>query len=112
MNCHCGSGADLEACCGPLLRGERQAATPEELMRSRYTAYVVGDGAYLWRTWHPRTRPAAVDTADGPEWTGLRILEATGDVVEFEAAHVGGVLHERSRFARRGGRWMYLDGDT
>ncbi len=85
-------------------------------MRSRYSAFVVGDGDYLWRTWHPSTRPESV-TAHGVEWTGLTILDVvdggTGDqegVVEFEAAHRDGALRERSRFARRGGRWMYVDG--
>ena len=113
--CLCGGGA-WATCCGPLLAGERQAGTAEELMRSRYSAFVVGDGDYLWRTWHPATRPESV-TAHGVEWTGLTVLDvvdgAVGDqegVVEFEAAHRDGALRERSRFARRGGRWMYVDG--
>lgn len=85
-------------------------------MRSRYSAFVVGDGDYLWRTWHPRTRPQAVD-ATGVEWLRLEILDVVsggeGDdegVVEFNAHHADGVLHERSRFARRAGRWFYVDG--
>ena len=81
-------------------------------------AFVVGDAAYLARTWHPRTRPADLDAATGPAWRGLTVL-ATADgreddsigEVEFEAAHDGGVLHERSRFIRRAGRWVYVDGD-
>ncbi len=85
-------------------------------MRSRYSAFVVGDENYLWRTWHPRTRPDSVD-ASGTKWLGLRILDVVaggeGDshgVVEFEARFVGGVLRERSRFERRAGRWFYVDG--
>lgn len=87
-------------------------------MRSRYSAFVVGDGEYLWRTWHPRTRPAVVDPDPGTVWTGLEILDTmageaadSSGIVEFRASYRGGVLHERSRFERRGGRWLYLDGD-
>ena len=80
-------------------------------MRSRYSAFVVGDADYLWRTWHPRTRPDEVQPDPATQWTGLEILEGTEDVVEFRAHHEQGVLHERSRFAQRAGRWFYLDGD-
>lgn len=118
--CPCGTGTTYDACCGPLHRGARQAATAEELMRSRYAAYAVGEGDHVFRTWHPRTRPTDVTTDRGLAWTGLRILgtEAGGPddeegVVEFEArwdsAAGPGRLHERSRFVRRAGRWVYLD---
>jgi SEC-C motif-containing protein len=86
-------------------------------MRSRYAAYVIRDAAYLERTWHPRTRPAELVLDDAPAWTGLEVL-ATADghegdsvgEVEFEARYDGGVLHERSQFVRRAGRWVYVDG--
>ncbi|KAA9157526.1 hypothetical protein F6B41_04845 [Microbacterium lushaniae] len=118
--CPCGSGAAFGSCCGPLLAGD-PAPTPERLMRSRYTAFVVRDAAHLERTWHPRTRPAdAVQLDPDVQWTGLEIVDASADadagVVEFRASWRDGtsrgVLHERSRFARRGGRWLYLDGDV
>ncbi|MCW2867135.1 MAG: sec-C motif containing protein [Marmoricola sp.] len=108
--CPCGSGSAYDVCCGPLHRGERQAGTPEELMRSRFTAYALGDTAHAW---HPRTRPAEVSHDPTTRWTRLEVLEADGDVVEFRAHHVSGgvagVLHERSLFARRAGRWFYLE---
>ena len=111
--CPCGSDS-YDGCCGPLHRGEAQASTPEQLMRSRFSAYALGDTDYVWRTWHPRTRPAQVEPGTDTHWTRLEIIEATDDVVEFRA-HFDrpgrpGVLHERSRFARRAGRWFYLDG--
>jgi SEC-C motif-containing protein len=92
-------------------------------MRSRYAAYARGRSDYVFRTWHPRTRPTDVTPPPGLTWTGLTLLavEAGGEddaegVVEFEAAHHGtdgpGVLHERSRFTRRAGRWVYLDGEA
>jgi SEC-C motif domain protein len=80
-------------------------------MRSRYSAYAVGDTDYVWRTWHPRTRPEQVAPDPTVTWTGLEILEADGDVVEFRAHHGRGTLRERSRFERRAGRWFYLDGE-
>lgn len=84
-------------------------------MRSRYAAYAVGELGYVFRTWHPRTRPADIDSS-GLVWTGLTIVDATGDEVEFVASYLGpdgpGELRERSRFEQRGGRWVYVDGDV
>ena len=88
-------------------------STPEELMRSRYTAYAVGDLDYVFRTWHPRTRPDEVRSAPGVTWTELEVVEVEGDIVEFRAhfrtASGPGVLHERSRFERRRDRWVYVE---
>lgn len=114
--CPCGTGTPYDACCGPLHRGARQAATAEELMRSRYAAHTVGDAGHLLRTWHPRTRPAHLSPDPAVRWTGLEVLDATEDgdtaEVEFRASYDGGSVHERSRFERRGGRWLYVDGDV
>jgi SEC-C motif-containing protein len=109
MKCPCGGGGYAD-CCGPLHDGEREAATPLELMRSRYSAYALGLHDYVFRTWHPRTRPD--DISDTGTWTGLEILDATESEVEFRAQFPGGVLHERSRFEFRRGRWVYVDGDV
>jgi SEC-C motif-containing protein len=88
-------------------------------MRSRYAAFVAGDAGYLFRTWHPRTRPAEVTTDPDVVWTGLDVTDTVaggpGDdrgEVEFTAAFAGGVIQERSRFERRAGRWFYTDGDV
>ncbi len=112
-DCPCGTGVTYDACCGRLHRGAAQAATPEELMRSRYAAYAVGDGGYVWRTWHPRTRPLDVNPDPALRWTGLVVEDAAGDEVEFTASFEQGGrpgrLHERSRFEHRAGRWFYLD---
>ena len=122
--CPCGTGLGYDACCGPVHRNEVAAATPEALMRSRYSAYVVGAWDHLFRSWHPRTRPEDVTPDDRLTWTGLEILDApepTDDAglvecsVEFRAhwtwSGQQGALHERSRFSRRAGRWVYVDGD-
>lgn len=117
--CPCGSGLEYDACCGPVVRNERAADTAEELMRSRYTAYVLGDVDHLFRSWHPATRPDDLDALGRLDWVGLEVLEVVDGgpaddkgIVEFRATHAGGTMHERSRFTRRGGRWVYLDGDT
>lgn len=113
--CPCGSPS-YAACCGPLHSGAELPATPEALMRSRYSAYALGDTRYVFRTWHPRTRPEDVSPDAGTVWTGLQVLDAHDDVVEFVATYDSpagpGRMHERSRFARRAGRWLYLDGDV
>lgn len=122
--CPCGSGSAYDDCCGPLHRQERQAENPEALMRSRYAAYAVGDADHLFRTWHPRTRPDDLSLDPALVWTSLEILsveEGTEDnpdvgFVAFRAHWSAGgrtsVLAERSRFVRRAGRWVYLDGEV
>ena len=109
----------LAQCCGRYLDGE-VAPTAEALMRSRYTAFALRDEDYLFRTWHPRTRPAPPYWVEGTQWTGLQILgaEAGGPsdeegTVTFEASWrdvttgESGSMREHSRFSRRAGRWMY-----
>jgi SEC-C motif-containing protein len=119
--CPCGSGLPYAECCRRLHDGTATAATAEQLMRSRYTAFALGDAAHLLATWHPRTRPAELEIDPGVRWTGLDVLAATGGsplesegTVEFRAHHVVagrvGAQHERSRFLREHGRWFYLDG--
>lgn len=118
--CPCGGGPYAE-CCEPFHTARTEAPTAEALMRSRYSAFALGLDDYLWRTWHPRTRPERV-ALDRTDWLGLEIVEVvdgterdqTG-IVEFVARYRegrrAGRIRERSRFERRGRRWMYVDGD-
>ena len=119
--CPCGTGLPLAECCGRLHDGTATAATAEQLMRSRYSAFALGDAGYLLTTWHPRTRPTALDLDPGVRWTGLDVLATGGGspletegTVEFRAHYLvgreAGAQHERSRFLREQGRWRYLDG--
>ena len=120
--CPCGSGDVFGRCCGPLLDGA-SAPTAERLMRSRFTAFVARDEAYLRASWHPTTRPSDIEFDDDLRWRRLVILDRVGGgpfdrdgVVEFEAHWQQngerGVLHERSRFVREDRRWFYVDGDV
>lgn len=116
--CPCGGESFVE-CCGPLLSGESRAWTAEALMRSRFTAFAIDDVDYVWRTWHPRTRPAKV-LPSGNQWLSLSIVETVdgmpGDesgIVEFEATYRDSwrtkVQRERSSFEYRASRWLYID---
>ncbi|MFI0514794.1 YchJ family protein [Streptomyces sp. WSLK1-5] len=116
--CPCGLGQTYDDCCGRFHRGESAAPTAEALMRSRYSAFVRLERDYLLRTWHPRTRPGALDLDAGMRWTGLEVLGTTGGsafhdsgTVTFRASFKGGSLHERSRFERVDGAWVYVDGE-
>lgn len=119
--CPCGSGAHYQQCCRPFHDG-RAAPTAEALMRSRYTAYVLGDAAYLHRTWHSSTRLSKKSLVQPKhlQWEKLAILhteagqsEDQEGLVEFIAYYSEQQqtkhLHELSRFVREKGRWVYLD---
>lgn len=119
--CPCGSGNTLARCCGRYHAGE-PAPDAEALMRSRYSAYVLRDAAYVLATWHADTRPANLDLAqdDGTRWLGLSVRrhEQAGPdaaTVEFVAryrlAGRGQRMHETSRFVRENGRWYYVVGE-
>jgi SEC-C motif domain protein len=108
-------------CCG-LYHGMTGLHAPDAsaLMRSRYSAFVLGDVDYLRATWHPDTCPADLTLEPGVKWLGLEVksarqLDDTHAEVEFVArsrvAGRGQRLHERSRFVKDQGRWLYLDGD-
>ncbi len=119
--CPCGTGLAYADCCGPLHTGTQQARTAVALMRSRFSAFAIGDVGYLLTSWHPDTRPADLSLDEDIVWRRLQIVDTesggeddTEGVVEFRAQYVHDgsrhILHERSRFERVGGRWRYLDG--
>jgi len=121
-SCPCGSGHTFQDCCGRYIEGEHLAPTPEALMRSRYSAYALGNEPYLLATWHASTRPEKLnlDEQTTIKWSGLDIISAPGaegdtGFVEFVARFKdngrAGKLHERSRFRRENDRWYYVDGD-
>lgn len=122
--CPCGSGAAFESCCGPLLAGT-PAASPEALMRARYTAFTRNDVDFLEASLAPEIR-GEFDRADAEAWakssawqslevrhTALSDDGAEGSV-EFVARYryQGKPLahHELAVFRRDEGRWYYVDG--
>jgi SEC-C motif-containing protein len=121
--CPCGLPEPYPSCCGRFHDGRAAAPTAELLMRSRFSAFAVGDTAYLLRTWHPDTRPRRLSLDPGQEWTRLEILGSTGGgllhaegTVEFRAHYRNrgreGFQEENSRFRRRDGQWVYLDAEA
>lgn len=89
-------------------------------MRARYTAYIAHDEAFLLATWHPETRPEAIDFSDDITWDGLDVITVTGGAldgvgsVEFRARFRRNAapleLHELSLFERVDGKWVYREG--
>ena len=118
--CPCESGKPYNTCCEPAHKGT-PAPTAEALMRSRYTAYVLGLENYLLKTWSAETRPAELNLGDDAptKWLGLQVKRAentseTTATVEFFARYkINGKaerLHEISQFVRIDGCWYYLVG--
>ena len=116
--CPCGSGQNLDKCCGLILAGA-PALTAEALMRSRFTAFYNGNMDYIAQT---QSEPMTGGGGGNPvEWVDLEVLGATGGgvgesigTVEFRARfrHEGrlSIHHEVSNFRRENGRWLYRDG--
>ncbi len=124
-DCPCGSRQEYDECCGPLIAGE-PAATPEALMRSRFTAFVRGDFDHIENT-HAKEvtdfdRAEAESAADSIKWVSLTVSDTVGGgpddetgIVEFSARFKQGtqfgIHHERADFRREDGRWVYVDGE-
>ena len=123
--CVCDSGLAALTCCDPLHQG-KPAATPEQLMRSRYSAFVKQQLDYLIETTHPAQqslldRAAISAWSSQSQWLGLEVLQArylnpqqTIAEVEFKArwAEQGQPFEhlERSFFVQRADqRWYFLD---
>lgn len=125
--CPCGGfgrAAPYKECCEPFINGTESAPGAEQLMRSRYTAYALGNAAYVLATWHRSTRPAQLELEapgkpHGTQWLGLKIhshtqLDETHAQVMFTARYreAGRAHHlkEHSRFVFEDGLWFYVDG--
>ncbi len=126
--CPCGSTVDYTACCGPVIKGERRAATAEQLMRSRYSAYVRKELPYILTSLHPDHRAdydekSSRAWAESAEWHGISILKTVkggpGDTegeVEFSVSYTEKGMkqehHERSSFKKMGDTWYFTAGKT
>ncbi len=126
--CPCGLEKEYSDCCEPLIKGERVAQSPEELMRARYTAYVKTEVTYLLDSSHPSKRDdydekSVRNWSKSSEWLGLEILDTTGGgpddnegQVEFKANFrkkgERQVHHELAQFKKEEGQWYFHDGET
>ncbi len=125
MKCPCNSGLVFTDCCEPILSGKAKAKTCEQLMRSRYSAFVEQAGEHLFNTYHPdfrgeTTQAELAESGAQTNWKSLDIVSsqgAEGDLkgtVEFRAWFIAEgqlqVHHEKSNFVRLNGDWVYTDG--
>ena len=116
MKCHCDLDSEFEQCCGQYLSGEAVPATPEALMRSRYSAFVMTNRQYLLDTWHADFTPGQLQLDSAQRWLGLKVLDfgssANSGWVKFVARYkINGKAHrleEHSLFSCQDGRWYYL----
>lgn len=122
--CPCQSTRDYDQCCAPFHRREALPANAEQLMRSRYTAYVLQNIDYLVETTVPAQQPLLDRAAMGAwaaqsTWLGLTIhrhkphikphhaqVEFTAHFAENGAA---GEHRELSAFVQIDGRWYFID---
>lgn len=119
--CNCGSGKQFESCCEPFLIGKERPKTPEQLMRSRYTAYTLHDADYLISTTHKSQReyfskPEILKWATTNTWIKLEVLWAKEHQVAFKAYFFdenlqAQVHYEKSDFKNENGVWYYVDGE-
>ena len=117
--CPCGSQKNYTDCCERFISGEALPSTVEELMRSRYSAFATHQFDYIVDTMLPPAAnhfdlAEAKSTAGQIQWLKLEVIKTSINMVEFRAYYcnnnVAGVIHERSRFVRKKGKWFYIDG--
>ena len=124
VECPCGRNNSYQHCCGLIHKGINEAETAEDLMRSRYVAFVRGNGEYLQKSHHPKTRPTKKEAieieewAKSVDWIKLEVLNSTKGAstdiegtVEFKAYFYEdsrvSIIHENSYFEKELGFWRY-----
>lgn len=126
MVCYCNSQKPFTECCEPIILEKAIAEAAEQLMRSRYSAFVVADINYLMNSHHPQTRPtkerkSILKWTKSVEWLGLQIITTKAGTksdiegwVEFKATFIENgkidCIHENSYFVKEKGRWFYKSG--
>lgn len=132
--CFCGSNANFSSCCQPYINNTIPVQTAEQLMRSRFSAYAIGDAQYIYDTYAKSSRSAQSvkdidDWSKACVWIALNIYPTdsqgdnkTSNIVEFSAFYITNntlcELREKSRFVIEESthhhplkQWYYLDGD-
>ncbi|MEN5232176.1 YchJ family protein [Sphingobacterium faecium] len=119
--CYCGQSLPYENCCKKVHIDQKEAKTAEQLMRARYSAFVVQNIDFLYKSFYVATRgfqnkKEIRKWAEESKWLQLQILRTNTNTVEFEAHYLDAQLnlqihHEISRFKQTEGIWYYVDGD-
>ena len=117
--CICSNDKDFTECCEPIITKKRAPKTAEELMRSRYSAYVLANSEYLIYSSAKENRYAddvalIEEFSNSVKWLKLDVLHVETEQVEFKAYYRDNagiqVLHEKSNFIIENSLWKYKDG--
>lgn len=117
-----------------MLQGKRKAATAEDLLRARYSAFARSEIDFILKSHHPETREQVKreeieEWSKSSEWLGLKVLqkqagETTDEegTVTFHARYIGadgkpdgkepGKIedhYEHATFKKSEGNWMFFD---
>lgn len=124
-SCPCGTGKSYNDCCGLFITGIEHAKTPEQLMRSRYTAYTQANVDYIAQTMKKPAanhfdREAAYQWAKAVQWEKCEVLKSSlkqsRGFVEFRVYYseqgMQRIMHEKSEFHQENGKWYYIDGKS
>jgi len=125
--CYCGKSLSYNECCGAIHKGSREAKTAEELMRSRYSAFVTADIDFILKTYALETRPTEdreeiLNWTKSVDWSKLEVLRTESGTesdnegfVEFKAHYtendLNQMIHEKSYFVKEEGSWVYVSGE-
>ena len=117
--CPCGSSIEFFKCCEPYLNDKVPCTTPEQLMRSRYTAFSLNYPDYLLHTSSIQlkaelSRQSLVDTIEVFSFIKLEVIETKDNFVTFHAHLLNDneyhQLKETSTFVQEQGLWKYDSG--
>lgn len=124
MNCYCGNDKTYTDCCEVFHLNQGKTKTAEQLMRSRYSAFVLANGDYLMQTHHRSTRPISekkdiVKWTKSVQWIKLEIIETSKGIEKDNKGTVtfiayffengkADVIHEKSAFVKENNKWYYL----
>ena len=125
-NCPCGTGNQYAECCEPIISGQKQAETPEQLMRARYAAHEKVEVDFIFNSTHPDYRKdydhkGTKTWAENSEWFGLEIIETSQGGPKDDQGEVEFIAkfrdkdgrrshHERGHFKRKRGKWLFTEG--
>ncbi len=127
MSCVCGVGESTETCCLPIIRGKAPAKSAEALMRSRYSAYVLGEIDHLIDSVHPDSpgdadRESTEAWSKAADWQRIEVLDVVGGgendddgevefIAHFKVQNIPQQHRERASFKKLDGKWLYFDGE-
>jgi SEC-C motif-containing protein len=140
MQCPCGSNISFKQCCFLFINQEAQVCSPEQLMRSRYSAYATKSADYIYNTyaessrvyqsltdifaWAKETKWLKLTINSASEYAEIKIKRSANadkkddksNTVCFSAYYQHQdayfIMKETSRFVVEDNQWRYLDGEV